>query len=164
MPESKKHYAQYLLNGVLFGIGFVAVAIFGAHYIVYLLEKPLTAVVENAPISQSSRQTSRQTWDPGFKKDLTIVSYVALKEKNRASNFEVLGNIKNSGDSTWADIEIQAEFFNKGQFVDECVGHIRILPPKENENFELICGECGFDDLPEFDKTDLKVTAAFRPN
>lgn len=159
MPQSNKPYAQYLLKGVLLGIGFVAVTVFGAHYIAYLLEKPLTVVVEEAPISKSSHQT----WDSGFKKDLVIVSYVALKEKSRASNFKVLGNIKNEGNTIWTDIEIQAEFFHKGQFVDECVGHIRILPPKENENFELLCGECGFDEVPEFDKTVLKVAAAFRP-
>ncbi len=159
MPESNKQYGQYLLKGMLFGIGFVAVTVFGAHYIAHLLERPLTVVVEDAPISRSSHQK----WDPGFKKDLTIVSYVALKEKNRASNFKILGNIKNIGNIIWADIEIQAEFFNKDQFVDECVGHIRILPPKENENFELLCGECGLDDVPEFDKTVLKVATAFRP-
>ena len=159
MQKSNNPYAQSLLKGVLFGIGFVAVAVVGAHYIAHLIEKPLTVVVENEPTSRSSQQV----WDLGFKKDLTIVSYAALKETNRASNFKVLGKIKNTGDTIWTDIEIQAEFFNKGQFVDECVGHIRILPPKENENFELLCSECGFDNVPEFDKTVLKVAAAFRP-
>ena len=159
MPESNKPYAPYLLKGVLLGIGFLAVAVLGAHYIAHLLERPLTVVVGDAPFNPSSHQA----WDPGFKKDLTIVSYVALKEKSRASNFKVLGNIKNTGNTIWTDIEIQAEFFNEDQFVDECVGHIRILPPKENENFELLCGECGFDDVPEFDKTVMKVAAAFRP-
>ena len=107
MSASNQHYGQYLLKGVLFGIGFVAVTILGAHYIAHLFEKPLTVVVENAP----DRAPSRHTYDPDFEKELTIVSYIAYKEKSRASNYKVLGNITNTGNAPWTNIEIQAEIF-----------------------------------------------------
>lgn len=159
MAETKREYAPYLLKGVLFGIGFVAVVILGTHYVAHLIEKPLTVVVDNALISKPSDQALNLD----FKKDLTIVSYVAYKVKSRASSFKILGKIKNNGTAPWTSIEIQAEFFNKGEFVDECMGHIRVLQPKEVDNFELSCGECGADAVPEHDKTIVKVSAAFRP-
>ncbi len=160
MKESNIQYAHYLLKGILFGIGFIAALILGAHYIAHLLERPLTVVVKNPP----GIVYSHQTYDLGFKKELTIVSYIAYKEKGRASNYKILGNIKNMGNDPWTNIEIQAEFFNKGEFVDECVGHIRILQPQENDNFEILCGECGMDTVTEHDQTRLKIAAAFKPH
>ena len=143
----------------MFGVGFVAVAIAGSHYVAHLLERQVAVLLaEKTTDSVQSRKTNAE-----YKQDLKIVSYIAYKEQNTTGHFHILGTIKNNSPSAWTGIEIQAELFNKGQFVDECVGHIKILQPDETDHFKIACGECSEYSPPEHDKIVLKVAAAFPP-
>ena len=49
-----------------------------------------------------------------FKKELTIVSHLFLREQRTQNQLQILCKIKNTGSNTWTGIEVQAELFNKG--------------------------------------------------
>ncbi|MCP3896468.1 FxLYD domain-containing protein, partial [Moraxella sp.] len=86
----------------------------------------------------------------------------SYRERRTKNQLHITGKIKNNGAIAWAGIEIQAELFNKGHYVDECHESIRILMPNEEDNFIITCGECAEDTMPEHDKMQLKIAAAHR--
>jgi len=156
LSDNHKSLASNLLKGFLFGIGFMAVAIAGSRYLARPFERPLTVVIAD------KEANGPQTAKADYKQDLTIVSYLCYKEHKKRSQLNILGKIKNTGSITWTAIEIQAELFNNGRYVDECQGHIRALEPNEDDNFKITCGECDNYTIPEYDKIAVKVAAAHR--
>lgn len=156
LSDHRRSILSSLLNGLLFGIGLMVVVIAGSHFIVHFFERPLTVVIAENGTGDF------QTIKADYRQDLTIVSYFSYKERNARSQLNILGKIKNAGGIAWTGIEIQAEFFNNRQYVDECQGHIRILQPNEEDNFKITCGECNDYSIPEYDKIVVKVAAAHR--
>ena len=144
------------MKGFLFGIGFMAVVIAGSRYLYHPFEHPLTVVIADAATE------GPQTANADYREDLSVVSYLCYKELNTTSQLNVLGKIKNTGRITWTAIEIQAELYNKGQYVDECQEYIRILKPNEEDNFKITCGQCNDYKIPEHDKLVVKVAAAHK--
>ncbi len=134
----------------------MSVAVAGSHYLVHPFERPLTVVIaDKAPDSPQKAKTD-------YREDLSIISYLCYKELKTRSQLNILGKIKNTGNITWTGIEIQAELYNKGQYVDECQEYIRILNPNEEDNFKITCGECNDYTIPEYDKLVVKVSAAHK--
>jgi hypothetical protein len=154
LSDHQKSLVSNLLKGLLFGIGFMTVAVAGSHFLAHPFERPLTVVIADQATGDS------QTAKIDFKEDLTIVSYISYKELKTKSQLNILGKIKNTGNITWTAIEIQAELFKNDQYVDECQEYIRILKPNEEDNFKITCGECNDYTIPEHDKLVLKVAAA----
>ncbi len=134
----------------------MVVVVAGSHYMASVFEKPITVrIADEATVQGEAAKAD-------FKKDLIIVSYLSYRERRSKNQLHILGKIKNSGAIAWTGIEIQAELFNKGQYVDECHESIRILMPNEEDNFIITCGECAEDTMPEHDKIKLKIAAAHR--
>ncbi len=156
MSDHHKSLGSNLLKGLLFGIGFMAVAIAGSRYLAHPFERPLTVVIADKAPGDPHAATA------DFREDLTIVSYLCYKELKTVSQLNILGKIKNTGNITWNAIEIQAELFKNGQYVDECQEYIRILKPNEEDNFKITCGQCNDYKIPEHDKLVVKVAAAHR--
>jgi len=156
LSDYHKSQASNLLKGFLFGIGFMAVAIAGSRYLTHPFERPLTVVIADKA-TQASQMAGAD-----YREDLTIVSYLCYKELKTMSQLNILGKIKNTGNITWNAIEIQAELFNNGQYVDECQEYIRVLNPNEEDNFKITCGQCNDYKIPDYDKLVVKVAAAHR--
>lgn len=156
MPNDVKSISAGLIKGLLFGVGFMAAIVAGSHYVAAVLEKPITVVIAD------KEALDGDTVKADFKKDLNIVNHLFFREKRTKNQLHILCKIINNGSITWTGIEVQAELFNKGQYVGECDEYIRILMPGEEDNVEIICGECAMDVLPEHDDIKLKVAAAHR--
>ncbi len=154
MSNDFKSISTNLIKGLVFGIGFMAVVVAGSHYIADLFEKPITIIIADKDA------VGDDTAGADFKKDLTIVSHISLRERRTKNQLQILCKIKNNSDVTWTGIEVQAELFNKGQYVYECDAYIRTLMAGEEDNLKIICGECAMDVIPEYDNIKLKVAAA----
>lgn len=78
-----------------------------------------------------------------FKPDLhssLSIKNVSKKTKNDSSRYlEVKGKIKNTSNSTWDGVQVEAEFFDKnGEFIDEATEYISSqIAPQGSENFLL---------------------------
>jgi len=74
----------------------------------------------------------------------------------------LLGRVFNETDHTWKNIKVEAELFDKDEFVKECTQTLGgFLKPGDTEVFELSCGCCKQKSFPSFDRIDLKVTNAW---
>jgi hypothetical protein len=124
----------------------------GFHFIAASFDKPLTVMIAEKDASL----------DADFEKDLKIVSRLSLRERRTRNLLQILCKIKNNGKVAWRGIEVQAELFSKGQYVDECNQFVKNLMPGEEDNLKIICGECGVDTIPEYDEIKLKVAGAHR--
>lgn len=151
-----KFISENLIKGLLFGIGFVVVALAGSHYIGSVFEKPIRVIIAD------QEAVDNDSANADFKKDLNIVSHLSLRERRTQNQLQILCKIKNNGDVTWTGIEVQAELFNKGRYVYECEEYVRLLMAGEEDNLKIICGECAMDVIPEYDNIKLKVAAAHR--
>ena len=152
MPDHANPILTHLINGLLFGIGLMVVLVIGGLFINVLPGMPLRVLlVDKEELAAAD-----------YREDLSIVSHVYLRERRTRNLLQVLGKVKNSGNVAWKGIEIQAELFHQGHYVDECNTFIKVLMPGEEDNVKILCGECGLDTLPEYDQIRLKVAGAHR--
>lgn len=157
LPDSLKSCVSSLVKGILFGIGFTAAVYAVSYYIAHGVKRPLAVIIGEDILSDKEGNIPAD-----YRQDLAIVSYFSFKERKAAGHFNILGRIKNSGATTWNGIEIQAELFEDGRYVDECQGHVATLHPGEEDNFKIMCGECDQSEPSPHDKIVLKVGAAYR--
>ena len=144
--------AATLFKGLLFGIGFMLVVTTGLLLIAAEFDQPLKVVITDA----------ETTVGIDFREDLQITGHLYLRERRSKNQLQILCKLKNNGTLAWTDIEVQAELFYKGQYVDECHEFVRVLMPGEEDNMKIVCGDCALNTLPEYDDIKLKVAGAHR--
>ena len=140
-------------HGALIGLG-IMVVFFMTAFILHKSGDPLFSITIQGGPNLSV---------PGdFKTDLSLVSYMSYRHKHNANQLVILGKIKNNGQIPWYNIEIQAELYNNGEFVDECREYVKILEPGMEENFKIVCGECVGTALPDYNKLDVRIVGAYK--
>lgn len=148
-----KFVSLRIANGLLFGIGLVAIFVVGAYYIKSMCDEPSAVAIIG-----SERGPSKPN-EVDFNDELSVVEY---KDASSSEGLKILGKIKNDGEITWSGIELQAEMFLKDEFVDECKEYLSKLKPNNEENFKISCGGCGDYTLPEYDRISLRVVSAHK--
>lgn len=141
---------QSLIHGLLFGIGFMIVVAIGFRLVAGSYDGPVKVVIVD----------EEETAAADFRNDLKISGQLFVKEKRSQNQIHILCKLKNTGEITWNDIEVQAELFYKGEYVDECHEYVQLLMAGEEDNLKIVCGACAINTLPEYDDIKLKVAGA----
>jgi hypothetical protein len=115
-------------RGFLLGAGFsVALAI--AYYFVERYTFAHTA--ENLEAADAQRRDAA----------LKGVSIAGVEERKVDSDVSFIGSVKNAGSAPVRGINLVAELFRGGKFVDECSEYMPgYLPSGESRNFKITCG------------------------
>ena len=148
--DGSKPFYQSLVHGLLFGVGFMVVAATAFYHIAGSFEGPLKVVIAD----------EEETPAADFRNDLKVTNKLILREKRSLNQLQILCKLKNTGTITWNDIEVQAELYYKGKYVDECHEYVRLLMAGETDNLKIVCGACAINTLPEYDEIKLKVAGA----
>ena len=92
-------------------------------------------------------------------RSLTIVDH---KDHTAANNYLIMGTIRNDGNHKIENINMEAEFFLAGKYVDECRDMINArIAPKESDNFKMSCKTCDGEGYPPHDSYKLIITSLF---
>jgi hypothetical protein len=131
-----------IARGLLFGIGF-CIAAWGAYF---LAERYWTArSVEGLPAAYEDARDATL-------KDLVLSDLDERKDDLRVS---IVGTVKNTGAKRARNVQIEAELFQKGKFVDQYSTYVSgSIEPGESRNFKI---NCGCKDTPPADHDSYKV-------
>jgi hypothetical protein len=125
--SSPSSVLRTVFRGFLFGVGF-SVALGSVFLIINEITTRRTeAVLDHmSPPSDSSAA------------DFTLADVEELKHDGVTS---IIGSVKNSGKSAAHSIQIQANLFNHGKFVDQYSTYIAgTIPPGDSRHFKIACG------------------------
>jgi len=148
-------------TGFLYGAGFsVAVVIICSVSFSYFFGNLKETRKERSELAENRKAEM----DKIFKKydeSANLVTEVT-KQKITESEFTLIGNLRNEGDSNWSFINLKAEIFNKnGEFIDQCSEIIsEKSSPSSSINFKLSCGNCSKINLEEYHSHTLSITEA----
>ena len=117
-----------VLRGFLLGVG-LSVALGAAYLIVFEITMKKTEA-EFAKIGDRTADVAA--------KDFVLSDVEELKHDGVTS---IIGNVKNSGRATAHSVQIQANLFNHGKFVDQYSTYVSgSIAPGESRNFKIACG------------------------
>ncbi len=148
MREFMKYCGIKLGSGFLLGVGF-STALYLVSYIVF----------ENYDVFNDTDDYEIDSVTGENQSGLIIVEH---SDKSNEEEIIILGKLKNNGDKTWRSLNVEAEFFYEGNFVEECNTYIRrTFNPLEEENFKISCGGCKGYILPKYDEYTVRVKHAY---
>jgi hypothetical protein len=134
----KKTISGFML-GIGFGISFFVIATITANYIGEKFEED-----PPYPFNEGAKTSG--------------IKILEHKDQRNTEKLIVIGSLINSNESRVKSIMLEAEFFKKGVFVDECTEYITTnLNPGETENFKISCGGCGDYVVPEYDDYTVAI-------
>jgi hypothetical protein len=130
-------FKNYLIAGVGFGVGLVAVVLAAMYVIDWL---------------KGAKQFSE-------KAGVVVKEHRLVRTPNNAS---VIGQVSNTGDRAWRYVKLTAEFQNaSGLLVEKCGETIDgVLRPGQTRNFKLDCYGRKDQPMPSFDKYSIAITDA----
>jgi hypothetical protein len=116
-----------VVRGFLMGLG-LSVALAAAYLVVFQITMHRTAA---ALATMSERPEAAA-------KDFTLSEVQELKHDGVTA---IIGSVKNSGKAPGRSIQIQADLFNHGKFVDQYSTYVSgSIAPGESRNFKIACG------------------------
>ena len=116
-----------IVRGFLLGVGF-SLALAATYFVVWrvTLNQTQSAIEE---IGDGGR---------GAAQNITVSNVEELKHDGLTS---IIGSAKNTGKKPARSVEIQANLFNHGKFVDQYSTYISgTIAPGESKNFKISCG------------------------
>jgi hypothetical protein len=116
-----------IVRGFLLGVG-LSIALGTAYFIVFEISMKKTEAafekIEGAGESSS--------------KNFALSDVEELKHDGVTS---IIGSVKNSGKTPARGVQVQADLFNRGKFVDQYSTYVSgTIAPGESRNFKIACG------------------------
>lgn len=135
-------------RGFLLGVGF-GIAMGGAYFGIWKLSE------SRASSDFESRMTKRHE---DAIKDLVLVD---VEEQKHDGETAILGSVRNNGTETHDNVEVQANLFNHGKFVDQYSTYVRgKIDPGASVYFKISCG-CSHSPPAEHDSFKVEVVKSF---
>jgi hypothetical protein len=136
-----------VVRGFLLGVGFCT-ALAATYFVVWQVKMNQThaAIAEMGDAGQAAAR------------DITVSNVEELKHDGLTS---IIGSAKNTGKSPARSVQIQADLFNHGKFVDQYSTYISgTIGPGESKNFKISCG-CKDSPSAEHDSYKIEVIGGY---
>jgi hypothetical protein len=139
-----------IAKGLLFGIGF-CIAAWGTYFVV---DRYWTEHYSSAPRSATYEDREAATI-----KNLALSDLEEIRSPD--GRVSIIGAVKNNGSKAVRNVEIEAELFQKGKFVDQYSTYLRgVIGPGESRNFKIVCG-CKDTPPAEHDSYKVHLRSAY---
>jgi hypothetical protein len=117
-----------IVRGFLLGVG-LSVALGATYLVVFQITMNKTEAALEGKMGDFGQSSA---------KDFALSDVEELKHDGVTS---IIGSVKNSGKTTGRSVQIQANLFNHGRFVDQYSTYISgAIAPGESRNFKIACG------------------------
>ena len=129
-----------IYRGFLLGVG-LCVAL-GATYLVVMQIEMRRSEAAMERMGRTERVGGTATWTEGAREnsaaDFVLSDVQELKHDGVTS---IIGSVKNTGKAKARSLQIQANLFNHGKFVDQYSTYIAgSIDPGQSRNFKIACG------------------------
>ncbi|PCI77889.1 MAG: hypothetical protein COB20_07040 [SAR86 cluster bacterium] len=143
-----------IVSGFLYGIGFVLAISIGSYFVITQIESEF----EIDELGETYTSIDYVRFDESANLEVVIDS-----EEITDTEFNLLGQISNNGETDWSSISLKAILFDEsGKFLDQCEHYHRgMLAAGESNYFKMSCGsQCSVVALENYARYELEVIDA----